>query len=363
MDFVRFVTPAEAIDRLKAFSETGTWDEPIYVQDRIDLRETDWLETIPDGFCGCWRLDVSECPNLHTLPDNLYVRSQLLVNRCPKLRELPRGLNTFELEAQETPIGVVPPDLQVEYQLDLSNNAALESLPANLVIGILRLDGCTRLESLPEGVDPFILSMVGCINFTTWPQQGGPNLAQLDLTRCIRLAYIPAWVGELALLTVDDCSALTKIEDGVAVKGAFELADSGLSELPESLWTAELRWRNVRIDARIAFHADEITYKEVLDTTNTELRRVMIDRMGYERFFKEADAKELDKDADTGGIRRLLKIEMRDDEDIVCLNVIDPSTGRSYILRVPPSMQTCRQAAAWIAGFDNPDDYNPIKET
>jgi hypothetical protein len=30
---------------------------------------------------------------------------------------------------------------------------------------------------------------------------------------------------------------------------------------------------------------------------------------------------------------------------------------------VPPAMRTCHQAAAWIAGFDNPNDYRPILET
>jgi hypothetical protein len=40
-----------------------------------------------------------------------------------------------------------------------------------------------------------------------------------------------------------------------------------------------------------------------------------------------------------------------------------PSTGRRYALRVPPTMRSCRQAAAWTAGFDNPDLYRPLIET
>ena len=39
------------------------------------------------------------------------------------------------------------------------------------------------------------------------------------------------------------------------------------------------------------------------------------------------------------------------------------STGRQYALRVPPAMRTCRQAAAWTAGFTDPADYNPLVET
>jgi hypothetical protein len=44
------------------------------------------------------------------------------------------------------------------------------------------------------------------------------------------------------------------------------------------------------------------------------------------------------------------------------LKVVCPSTGHLHVLRVPPHMRSCRQAAAWIAGFDNPDDYQPIIE-
>jgi hypothetical protein len=62
-------------------------------------------------------------------------------------------------------------------------------------------------------------------------------------------------------------------------------------------------------------------------------------------------------------VRQLLRVLLPNDEPLICLSVIDPSTGRQYILRVPPNMETCHQAAAWIAGFDNPDDYHPLVET
>ena len=48
---------------------------------------------------------------------------------------------------------------------------------------------------------------------------------------------------------------------------------------------------------------------------------------------------------------------MQGDEDLVCVSVICPSTGRQYIIRAPPTMSDCRQAVAWIAEFDDPDDY------
>jgi hypothetical protein len=85
--------------------------------------------------------------------------------------------------------------------------------------------------------------------------------------------------------------------------------------------------------------------------------------MGYDAFLSEAAAQVLDQDVDPGGERRLLKVPLPRDEDLVCLAVYCPSTGRQYILRVPPTTRTCRHAAAWIAGFDDPDEYRPLVET
>ena len=85
--------------------------------------------------------------------------------------------------------------------------------------------------------------------------------------------------------------------------------------------------------------------------------------MGYERFVGQAQAQVLDRDRDPGGERQLLRVPLQGDEPLVCISVFCPSTGRQYMLRVPPQMRTCRQAVAWIAGFDNPDDYRPVAET
>jgi hypothetical protein len=119
----------------------------------------------------------------------------------------------------------------------------------------------------------------------------------------------------------------------------------------------------VQIDARIAFNPESLTAEEVLGEPNVERRRVMLERCGYERFMKRAGAKELDRDTDRGGVRRLLRVPLEGDEDLVCVAVRCPSTGNDYVIRVPPGMTTCRAAVAWIAGFDDPDAYAPLVET
>lgn len=46
-------------------------------------------------------------------------------------------------------------------------------------------------------------------------------------------------------------------------------------------------------------------------------------------------------------VNELLRIPFGGEEPIMLVKVRDPSTGRFHILRVPPSMRTCRQAIAW----------------
>ena len=119
----------------------------------------------------------------------------------------------------------------------------------------------------------------------------------------------------------------------------------------------------MRVDERIAFHPEQLRAQEALTEKNAERRRVMIERMGYLRFAQEAKAKILDEDKDRGGTRQLLCINLEEDEPLVGLSCSCPSTGRQYLLRVPPTMKTCHQAAAWMAGFDDPANYHPEIET
>jgi len=92
-------------------------------------------------------------------------------------------------------------------------------------------------------------------------------------------------------------------------------------------------------------------------------RRVLLERVGFERFLREVEAEVVDEDTDAGGERRLLRVAMQGDEDLVCVSVKCPSTGRQYLLRVPPRTRTCHEAVAWTAGFSNPHDYKPAIET
>jgi len=104
------------------------------------------------------------------------------------------------------------------------------------------------------------------------------------------------------------------------------------------------------------------TGQEILDTENAELRRILIEQLGYEAFLQQVGGLIRDRDRDPGGERQLILVPLEDDEPLMLLKVVCPSTGHLHVLRVPPYLRTCHEAAAWIAGFDNPDDYQPLVE-
>jgi hypothetical protein len=284
----------------------------------------------------------------------------------PEPLKLPRGLRAYELILANSHVVRLPDDLRVESRLDLSGCSELSELPEGLAVGTLVLRGCTSLVGLPEGLDAWFLDMTGCWAFAEWPRRAAVHSGRLVLRGCTALTGLPRYLRRLAALDVRDCPNLRGLPAGLEITGWLDVAQSGLKEetaLPESLERVQLRWAGINIDRRIAFHPERITAHEALAERNAERRRVLIDRIGYARFLSEARAELLDEDRDPGGRRQLLRLKLEGDEDLVALSCHCPSTQRQYLIRVPPATPSCRHAAAWIAGFDNPDDYQPIHET
>jgi len=280
-----------------------------------------------------------------------------------KGESLPAGLHCYELDASGSDLESLPEDLRIESRLVLDNCTALATLPHGLSAGSISLRNCPSLRALPENISTWFLDMTACVQFETWPSKGTIHHGALILRGCVGVRSLPCWIGRLSQLNVAGCSQLAEIPDGIAVSSWVDIGGTRITGLPPSLQGAALRWRGVRIDERIAFHPEQLTAAEALAEKNAERRRVMIERMGYARFAKEARAKVLDEDRDKGGARQLLFIDLREDEPLVGLWCRCPSTGRQYFLRVPPGMKSCHQAAAWVAGFDDASLYRPQIET
>ncbi|MFA8019618.1 DUF6745 domain-containing protein [Bremerella cremea] len=309
----------------------------------VQLEGHQW-EQIPPGF-QCEVLDLT---------------------RCEGTIQLPAGLKLYELLLEGTAIESLPDDIQVEMAIRLSNCRELHSLPAGLSTGSLFLQGCNSLTRLPEDLDVWFLDMSGCWAFQGWPKHANIWAGNLNIRGCTALQNLPAYLGPLASLNVRDCSNLETLPDNLKITGWIDIAQSGLANvksIPESLKNVEIRWQGVRISHELWLDPGSIQIHDILKEDNAERRRVLIDRYGQSRFMSEANAEVLDEDQDAGGDRKLLRVPLQEDEPLVTLSCRCPSTGRDYFLRVPPNMQSCRQAAAWMAGYDNPDDYAPEIET
>ncbi|MBK9143066.1 MAG: hypothetical protein IPM23_11255 [Candidatus Melainabacteria bacterium] len=97
--------------------------------------------------------------------------------------------------------------------------------------------------------------------------------------------------------------------------------------------------------------------------TNVEIRRIMIQRFGMERYIEESGAVAIDSD-DCGVLYRK---EQKLDEPLVVVKVVDSTSliqgePRHYFLRVPPYMTSARQAVAWTFNL-NSGEYSPSEQT
>jgi hypothetical protein len=277
-------------------------------------------------------------------------------------RKLPSGLRCYELLAEESELTELP-DIQVLHRIALSGSPKLRKLPDQICVDVLMLRNCPVLEALPERLEVFSLDISGCTALREWPSSLIFKNGRLGLANCNQFTSLPSGVRKISELDVSGCTNITELPEDLEVTGCIHLGGSGLSKLPEKSRGVQIRWNGVLANDLIAFRPESITAEMVLGEQNIERRRIMLERMGMEKFFMESNAEVLHQDRDPGGERRLLRMPIPDDEDLVCLSVICPSTERRYIIRVPPTITNCRQAAAWIAGFDDPTLYKPLKET
>jgi leucine-rich repeat protein SHOC2 len=103
----------------------------------------------------------------------------------------------------------------------------------------------------------------------------------------------------------------------------------------------------------------------LLNENNAEIRRVLIEQVGYEKICRELDAITLN----TWREYTLLKIDgvegvynrhtrkFVDREPMLLLKMTCPSTEHIHILRVPPEMTSAEAAITWVNHGIHPDKF------
>ncbi len=122
-------------------------------------------------------------------------------------------------------------------------------------------------------------------------------------------------------------------------------------------------WRGMPVPAEFLAGLADLTPERIREEENAELRRVMLEYYGYDRYLAASGARHQHRD-ETGVLWR---IELADDEDVVMVEVVNSTpepdgTHRTYWLRVPPTTRTAREGVAWTFGL-RPEAYEPLVQT
>ncbi|MFJ9055175.1 DUF6745 domain-containing protein [Streptomyces sp. NPDC102409] len=122
-------------------------------------------------------------------------------------------------------------------------------------------------------------------------------------------------------------------------------------------------WRGMPVPVECLESLASLTPGRIRTEENAELRRVMLEFYGYDRYLAESGAEPVHKD-ETG---ILWRIAMEGDEDVVMVEVVNSTpepdgTHRTYWLRVPPRTRTAKDGVAWTFGLEG-DVYAPVRQT
>ena len=114
-------------------------------------------------------------------------------------------------------------------------------------------------------------------------------------------------------------------------------------------------------------YPERITAEKIDKEENIELRRIMLEIYGFENYLANTYAEIVDRDPDPH-VGTLWVKRLEDDEDVYMLEMRNSTqeqdgSWKTYVIRVPPSMRTAKQANAWSYGFENPEEYNPVLQS
>ncbi|MFF7493489.1 DUF6745 domain-containing protein [Streptomyces rubiginosohelvolus] len=122
-------------------------------------------------------------------------------------------------------------------------------------------------------------------------------------------------------------------------------------------------WRGMPVPAAFLDELSSLTPERIRAEENAELRRVMLEYYGYDRYLSESGAEPVHRD-ETG---ILWRIALDGDEDVVMVEVVNSTpepdgTYRTYWLRVPPTTRTAKDGVAWTFGLEGAA-YAPVRQT
>lgn len=301
---------------------SGAAPAGLAVQGSLSL-ESGELAGLPDGLSVLGSLSLVGCRSLVSLGKGLRVRGELRAVDCGSLESL-------------------PDDVEVGGAIMLERCGGLRLLPDGLrVRGDLVIRNCPSLEALPEGLE---------VDGT------------LDASGCGRLRRLPRDLAVLGELRLSRCGSLQALPEGLYVEEAADLEGTRVGAMPADHHVPAYLVQGVAVPARVYWEAHKLTVDEVLALRDVEVRRIALERMGWEVFLARSGAKAqlLDADQDER-VGALYRVGLGGEEPIQLLKVRCATLPRSYVLRVPPTCKTALEANAWTWGLP-PQEYRPQEQ-
>ena len=122
-------------------------------------------------------------------------------------------------------------------------------------------------------------------------------------------------------------------------------------------------WHGTRVPAEVITSPQSISSAQIINERNSEVRRVMIERYGQDRFVLDSGAKTIDTDQENGA--ELLSIDLPGDPEryLRALKLLCPSTSACYIVRVPPNQSKAREALAWSYQLSSAKEYHLVQQS
>jgi hypothetical protein len=117
-------------------------------------------------------------------------------------------------------------------------------------------------------------------------------------------------------------------------------------------------WKGILVPRDLVEKPESLTVSQIMGENNTEIRRVMVDVYGLERFVIDSDSKSLDKQ----GEYELLRVPYLSSGSMIALKMRCPTTSAIYVHTVHPECTNVEQALAWKRGEDDFRNARPYKE-
>jgi leucine-rich repeat protein SHOC2 len=262
--------------------------------------------------------------------------------------------------------------------LDLSVNE-LTSLPESIGnlsnLTTLRLND-NQLTSLPESIGNLSNLTELCLHdneLMSLPESIGnlSNLTTLDLS-VNELTSLPESIGNLSNLTTlsltgNELTSLPESISNFSNLTTLSLTGNPFVDLSSVQSIPNLRYFyffGVNLPRWYWTKLSDWKPKWLLDEDNAEIRRILIQQVGYEKILEELNSLTLDIWREytllkIDGIEEIFyhEYEPTEREPMVLLKMTCPSTAHIHILRVPPEMVSAEAAITWVNHGIHPDSF------